>query len=82
MEFVTPVVTMTTSCRVVPTRRRELPSTKHPREYVSLVARVTNASFLSTKQATKSLLTHYQTTNFRLFQTEKVCRRQFDIRRK
>ena len=27
-------------------------------------------------------LTHYQTTNFRLFQTERVCRRQFHIRRK
>ena len=27
-------------------------------------------------------LTHYQTTNFRLFQIEKVCRRQFQIRRK
>ena len=26
-----------------------------------------------------SPLTHYQTTNFRLFQTEKVCRRQFQI---
>ena len=26
---------------------------------------------------TKSSLTHYQTTNFRLFQTERVCRRQF-----
>ena len=25
------------------------------------------------------LLTHYQTTNFRLFQTEKVCRRQLQI---
>ena len=25
------------------------------------------------------LLTHYQTTNFRLFQTERVCRRQFQI---
>ena len=24
-------------------------------------------------------LTHYQTTNFRLFQTESVCRRQFQI---
>ena len=23
-------------------------------------------------------LTHYQTTNFRPFQTERVCRRQFD----
>ena len=29
-----------------------------------------------------SLVTHYQTTNFRLFQTEKVCRRQFYIKRK
>ena len=28
------------------------------------------------------LLTHYQTTNFRLFQTERVCRRQFQIQRK
>ena len=24
-------------------------------------------------------LTHYQTSNFRLFQTERVCRRQFQI---
>ena len=24
-------------------------------------------------------LTHYQTTNFGLFQTERVCRRQFQI---
>ena len=24
-------------------------------------------------------LAHYQTTNFRLFQTERVCRRQFQI---
>ena len=28
------------------------------------------------------ILTHYQTTNFRLFQTERVCRRQFQIWRK
>ena len=27
-------------------------------------------------------LTHHQTTNFRLFQTERVCRRQFQIWRK
>ena len=27
-------------------------------------------------------LTHYQTTNFRLFQTERVCRRQIEIWRK
>ena len=27
-------------------------------------------------------LTHYQTTNFRLFQTERICRRQFQIGRK
>ena len=25
------------------------------------------------------LLTHYQTTSFRLFQTERVCRQQFQI---
>ena len=30
----------------------------------------------------EACLTHYQTTNFRLFQTERVCRRQFQIRRK
>ena len=30
----------------------------------------------------KKQLTHYQTTNFRLFQTERVCRRQFQIWRK
>ena len=30
----------------------------------------------------KLSLTHYQTTNFRLFQTERVCRRQFQIWRK
>ena len=27
-------------------------------------------------------LTHYQTTDFRLFQTERVCRQQFQIPRK
>ena len=27
-------------------------------------------------------LTNYQTTNFRLFQTERVCRRRFQISRK
>ena len=27
----------------------------------------------------QNALTHYQTTNFRLFQTERVCRRQFQI---
>ena len=30
----------------------------------------------------KRVLTHYQTTNFRLFQTERVCRPQFEIGRK
>ena len=29
----------------------------------------------------KRVLTHYQTTNFRLFQTERVCRRQFEVLR-
>ena len=29
-----------------------------------------------------NILTHYQTTNFRLFQTERVCGRQFQIWRK
>ena len=27
----------------------------------------------------ETTLTHYQTTNFRLFQTERVCRRRFQI---
>ena len=35
-----------------------------------------------TRTITKYDLTHYQTTNFRLFQTERVCRRQFQIWRK
>ena len=30
-------------------------------------------------QGAQMMLTHYQTTNFRLFQTERVCRRQFQI---
>ena len=30
----------------------------------------------------KFVLTHYQTTSFRVFQTERVCRRQFQILRK
>ena len=34
------------------------------------------------KVSFSGLLTHYQTTNFRLFQTERVCRRQFQIWRK
>ena len=29
-----------------------------------------------------AFLTHYQMTNFRLFQTERVCRRKFQIRQK
>ena len=36
---------------------------------------------MTTKSSIK-YLTHYQTTNFRLFQTERVCRRQFQIWRK
>ena len=32
-----------------------------------------------TKAVNKCDLTHYQTTNFRLFQTERVCRRQFQL---
>ena len=39
---------------------------------------MTNKSFDSTQYT----LTHYQTTNFRLYQTERVCRRQFQIRQK
>ena len=38
-----------------------------------------NADFRLYKLAS---LTHYQTTNFRFFQTERVCRRQFQISRK
>ena len=30
-------------------------------------------------QPARPHLTHYQTTNFRLFQTERVCRQQFQI---
>ena len=38
---------------------------------------LTNLNLSSTNS-----LTHYQTTNFRLFQTERVCRRQFQISQK
>ena len=38
-------------------------------------------TFFFSKEINDSL-THYQTTNFRLFQTERVCRQQFQIRRK
>ena len=31
------------------------------------------------KPSFSGLLTHYQTTNFRLFQTKRVCRRQFQL---
>ena len=33
-------------------------------------------------QGLTGILTHYQMTNFRLFQTERVCRRQFQISQK
>ena len=31
------------------------------------------------KSSSQWQLTHYQTTNFRLFQIERVCRQQFQI---
>ena len=54
--FETSVVTMTTSCRDVLTRRNEHPNTKHPSEYVSFVANVTNASRFSAKKNQMSLV--------------------------
>ena len=33
-------------------------------------------------KVSSAFLTHYQTTNFRLFETERVCRRQFRIQQK
>ena len=36
-------------------------------------------NFFFQKASSIELLTHYQRTNFRLFQTERVCRRQFQI---
>ena len=36
----------------------------------------------SSKRPKTVVLTHYQVTDFRLFQTERVCRRQFPIWRK
>ena len=38
--------------------------------------------YRTTKFYTGRNLTYYQTTSFRLFQTERVCRQQFQIRRK
>ena len=39
-------------------------------------------AFADNKLIEIEYLTHYQTTNFRLFQTERVCRRQIQICRK
>ena len=36
-------------------------------------------SFFCQREEWICLLTHYQTTNFRFFQTERVCRRHFQI---
>lgn len=55
MLSVTPFVTIMTSCLVVFALRRELPKTRHPKEYVSLVANVTNASFEPEKEIGKLL---------------------------
>ena len=41
----------------------------------------TDGKWLQSRQIVCTL-THYQRTNFRLFQTERVCRRQFQIWRK
>ena len=54
--FETSVVTMTTNCRDVLTRRNEHPNTKHPSEYVSFVANVTNASRFSAKRNAYDIL--------------------------
>ena len=43
------------------------------------LVRVLNLSFGKGLNSATYGLTHYQTTNFRLFQTERVCRRQFQI---
>ena len=39
----------------------------------------TGYQLFSSISHTKLVLTHYQTTNFRLFQTERTCRRQFQV---
>ena len=41
-----------------------------------------NLALSKLKASAENNLTHYQTKNFRLFQTERVCRRQFQILRK
>ena len=40
---------------------------------------VRNSNLLISSLLNYTGLTHYQTTNFRLFQIERVCRRQFQI---
>ena len=52
-----------------------LSHTRHNRFYLTLVT----TRPISYLHQTSSVLTHYQTTNFRLFQTVRVCRRQFQI---
>ena len=50
----------------------------------NLICSSLDSAYLNTrpKKVNFVLLTHYRTTNFRLFQTERVCRRQFQIWRK
>ena len=43
---------------------------------------LTNTSYYAFTLCLYQHLTHYQTTNFRLFKSERLCRRQFQIWRK
>ena len=54
------------------------------RQFLAPLVKSQQAFFLTLYSSFVSLcvLSHYQKTNFRLFQTEIVCRRQFQIRRK
>ena len=67
------------------TSRAGLLTTSKKKTFGNIVGKGENADnqhFLLSLPFFQPSLTHYQTTNFRLFQTERVCRWQFQIRRK
>ena len=46
---------------------------------VSIMSRDLNSISRDYKRKAATYLNHYQTTNFRLFQTERACRRKLQI---
>ena len=57
----------------------EMPTSKQKDDIHTNFDQTVHLSVRKHKKIIPVHLIHYQTTNFRLFQTEKVCRRQFQI---